>query len=252
MPGWATQTRAENGLQVPQSQLLHWVALPKITVGLSSEEPVNGKSSYSKSEGCWKNLCQEARHDDIQASLFLMRSFPFSRQTWIIFKLQHRKTSHFADIFSGATAIFSSQKLLKLDSYTFVTQVGNPALKHTRAVCHYSNCFPLEHLLRLQGVLPLEGGGVAAKRPCFTILLAKLSSPCHHTPGHNETFPCIPTPTAILGKGNEKSSFLTAGIPSSDNTGSSEPNDTLNCTKRSRTTVGFTRGDLHTKGRRKE
>lgn len=115
----------------------------------------------------------------------------------IIFKLQHRKIYHFADKFSRTTAISSSQKLLKIDSYTLITQLGDPALKHTRAIRHYSNYFPWEHLLSLQGELPLEAGGVAEKRPCFTMLLAKLSSPCHHTPGHDETLPWIPTPTAI-------------------------------------------------------
>lgn len=115
----------------------------------------------------------------------------------IIFKLQRRKTYRFADKFSRTTPISSSQKLLKIDSHTLITQLGDPALRHTGAICYYSNYFPWEHLLSLQGELPLEAGGVAGKRPCFMILLVKLSSPRHHTPGHDETLPWIPTPTAI-------------------------------------------------------
>lgn len=79
----------------------------------------------------------------------------------IIFKLQHRKTYHFAVVLENLSAISSSQKLLKIDTYTFITQLGDPALTHTRAICHYSNYFPWEHLLSLQGGLPLEAAGVA-------------------------------------------------------------------------------------------
>lgn len=60
----------------------------------------------------------------------------------IIFKLQHRKTYHFADKFSRTTAISSSQKLLKIDSYTLITQLGEPALKHTRLFVTIVTIFP--------------------------------------------------------------------------------------------------------------
>lgn len=114
----------------------------------------------------------------------------------IIFKLQHRKTYHFADKFSRTTAISSSQKLLKIDSYTFITQLGDPALKHTRAIRHYSNYFPWEHLLSLQGELPLEAGGVAAEA-LFYHLAGKALSSLHHHTERDETLPWIPTPARI-------------------------------------------------------
>lgn len=98
----------------------------------------------------------------------------------IIFKLQHRKTYHFADKFSRTTAISSSQKLSKIDSYTSITQLGDPALRHTRAIHHYSNCFPQEHLLSAQGELPWGAGGAAGMSPfCDLAGKAFLALPPH-------------------------------------------------------------------------
>lgn len=163
----------------------------------------------------------------------------------IIFKLQHRKTYHFAVVLENLSAISSSQKLLKIDSYTFITQVGDPALKHTRAIRHYSNYFPWEHLLSLQGGLPLEAAGVAGKRPCFMILLAKLFSAHLHTPVHEEMYSWIPTPTAVWGTGDGNSSSLTARIPSRDTAGSSRPSDTSVAPKPHQLQGSWTRRPLH-------
>lgn len=111
----------------------------------------------------------------------------------IIFKLQHRKNYHFAVVLENLSAISSSQKLLKIDTYTFFTQLGDPALKHTRAIRHYSNCFPWEHLLSLKERIAF--GGCRCGTESFMTLLAR--SPHLHTHVHDGMLPWIPTPTAV-------------------------------------------------------
>lgn len=114
----------------------------------------------------------------------------------IIFKLQHRKTYHFAVVLENLSAISSSQKLLKIDSYTFITQLGDPALKHTRAIYHYSNYFPQEHLLSLQGGFAF-GGCRCGREGALFYELAKLFSAHLHTPAHDKMLPWIPTPNSL-------------------------------------------------------
>lgn len=143
------QIRIENELKAPQFQLWHWSCCAH-GVERNSKLPAELLLEL-------RRLLQESLPGGStrwHTSFFVFNEvISFSRQTMIIFKLQHRKNYHFAVVLENLSAISSSQKPLKIDTYTFITQLGDPALKHTRAIRHYSNCFPWEHLLSLQGGL---------------------------------------------------------------------------------------------------
>lgn len=86
VPGYATQSRIENKLKTPQFQLWHWGSCAQRVLRNS-----NFQQSCWNSEGCCKNHCQEAPHDDIQASLFLMRSSHSQDRRWLFLNFSTEK-----------------------------------------------------------------------------------------------------------------------------------------------------------------